>query len=133
MSLQPTYCGHPDYRPGTVACTWQLRDPDLPLRCSMCGSISGDDFIRLAESGTGLIPSDKDYKVYLRYDTGLPQAREVVDGVNKITGGVRQLKFYFGHMTEEQQRKFVGFLNSKTVRIETPGYFYVMPYFIKRA
>lgn len=98
----------------------------------MCGSISGDDFIRLAESGTPIIPTDKNYKAYLRYDTGIPSARECVNGVNKITGGIQQIKFYFGHLSEDQQKNFVNLLNAKTVRIWTPGYFYVLPFFITK-
>lgn len=38
-------------------------------------------------------------------------------------------KFYFYHLSEEEQLKFIDLLNRKEVNIGIPGYFYVLPFF----
>lgn len=142
MSNAITYCGHPDYAPNTVVCDWVRSDPDLPLKCSMCGSISGDDFLRVAEQGMLVIPTDKSYKAYVMYDTGLPEAREIQKEGNLTrhlrTGGVQQVKFYYGHFDENQRRRFVDLYNlavstrnKEGMKIGHPGHFYVLPFFMK--
>lgn len=81
---------------------------DRDNTCSYCGSINPDEFMRLAEAGTELGPTDKSYKVYM--PTG---------------------KFYFQHLSEEQCRKFVDLLNEKKLVIGYPGHFYSKPFFVQ--
>ena len=81
--------------------------------CSYCGSLHPDDFMALAAGGTMLDPTDKPYKVYVK-------------GVTTNGSG----KFYFQHLSAEQQRQFVDLLNSKTLNIGYPGHFYTRPFFI---
>jgi hypothetical protein len=76
-----------------------------------------DDFMEAARTGAEMGPTDKNYKVY-------------VNGwePNGSNGG----KFYFQHLSREQQDEFIGLLNAKTVHIGYPGYFYTLPYFAVR-
>lgn len=39
-------------------------------------------------------------------------------------------KFYFQHLTVEEQQKFVDLINAKTMNIGYPGFFYATPFFI---
>ena len=40
-------------------------------------------------------------------------------------------KFYFQHLTPEQQQEFVKLLNDKQLKIGYPGFFYRLPYFVR--
>lgn len=76
--------------------------------CSHCGSIRPEMLFEAIRRGEVLGPTDKNYKVYV--------------------GGVQ--KFYFQHLSEEQQQQFVELLNNKTAK--TDGPFYVLPFFMRR-
>ena len=76
--------------------------------CSYCGSLHPDDFMRLAEEGKPITPTDKNYKAYIDKST----------------------KFYFQHLSEDQKKKFIELLNSKKLTLEYPGHFYNLPFFI---
>lgn len=78
--------------------------------CNYCGSLHPDEFMRRAEAGEELGPTDKNYKVYM--------------------SGSGSGKFYFQHLSEEQKRRFVDLLNEKKLKIGYPGRFYVAPFFI---
>jgi hypothetical protein len=69
-----------------------------------------DDFMKAAKGGALLGPTDKDYKVYVG-----PQIHE---------------KFYFQHLSVDQRKEFVSMLNHKSLNIDFPGRFYVLPFFI---
>jgi hypothetical protein len=86
-----------------------LSEDTLGATCSFCGSLNPDEFMKQAEAGVKLGPTDKNYKVY----------------VNEHT------KFYFQHLTDEQMQKFVELMNAKKLNIGYPGHFYVLPYFMK--
>lgn len=83
--------------------------------CSYCGSLHPDDFMAAIDAGATLVPTDKCYKVYLRTD------------------GAAQRKFYFEHLDETQRERFFDRLNLGQLTLATPGYFYVLPFFIGRA
>lgn len=53
----------------------------------------------------------------------------------KVTprGPKRFGKFYFPHLSEDEQNRFIDLLNAKKVSLAEPGHFYVLPYFIQRA
>ena len=80
---------------------------DGVLRCTYCGSVHPDDFMERVEAGESVTPTDKDYKTYI--------------------GGQ---KFYFDHLSVEQHKAFVELVNAKRVAFETPGRFYVLPFFM---
>ncbi|MNY03812.1 hypothetical protein D3C86_1364520 [compost metagenome] len=80
--------------------------------CSYCGSMSGDTFMAALREGTAtLTPTDKNYKVYVNREGG-------------TTG-----KFYFRHLSAEQQEEFVTLHNEGTLQLSYPGHFYVPPFF----
>lgn len=78
--------------------------------CSYCGSLNPDEFLRRAEASEQLGPTDKNYKVYV---------------------GARD-KFYFQHLDETQQQRFVDLHNAKKLAVDYPGHFYVLPFFMRR-
>jgi len=78
--------------------------------CSYCGSLSPEQFLKLASQGAELTPTDKNYKVYV--------ARPGFG------------KFYFQHLSAEQRTQFVGLLNERKLKIGVPGRFYVLPFFV---
>jgi hypothetical protein len=79
-----------------------------------CGGISGDRFMELVEAPrpAPVIPTDKDYKVYV------------------VDQGVR-VKFYFEHLTLDQKQRLVTLMRAGELRFSPPGYFYVLPNFIR--
>lgn len=85
--------------------------------CSYCGSMHPDDFLEAMREGAELGVTDKNYKAYVH---GYKN-----DGPN---GG----KFYYQHLSEEQRREFIELLNERKVHIGFPGYFTVLPYFIRQ-
>jgi hypothetical protein len=91
--------------------------------CSFCGSISGDAFMLLVRKGAVIDPTDKSYKAYIQ-DRGT----DPEEGPRPVETGFS--KFYFQHLSEEQQRAFVGLCNAGTVRLGWPGRFYVWPFFM---
>jgi len=93
---------------------WELR-ADVH-HCSFCGSINPEDLLAMMHNGCTLGPTDKSYKVYVS------------------TANHSHLKFYFQHFNAEQQIRFIALLNNKprTFTIEYPGYFYRLPFFIRK-
>lgn len=79
--------------------------------CSYCGSMNPDKFMELVEQGAEVIPTDKNYKAYIRH------------------GGHGQAKFYFQHLSKEQMAKFVDLYNAGTVKV-FGGFFYDAPFFM---
>jgi len=95
------------------------------------------------EAGTvEVIPTDKSYKLYLRNDGGeefkqsyrdCPPDSECTgpdDCTHWVTRDNPQAKFYFQHLSSEQQTRFIELLNEKKMKIGMPGYFYRLPFFI---
>lgn len=77
-------------------------------RCSYCGSFSQEKFFSLIGQGHLVIPTDKNYKVY------------IAEG-----------KFYFQHLSKEGKLKFIEMMNSREIYLGAPGRFYVMPFFMR--
>ncbi len=69
-----------------------------------------DEFMELARGGAELTPTDKNYKVY-------------------VSGG-RTPKFYFQHLSVDQQKEFIDLYNARKLKIAYPGHFYRMPFFM---
>ena len=78
------------------------------LKCSYCGSLSQEEFFSRIKLKARLIPTDKNYKVY-------------VDNYEK---------FYFYHLDVDGQKQFIQMLNNKELNISTPGHFYINPFFM---
>lgn len=75
--------------------------------CSYCGSLSPERLFELIKTGTLITPTDKPEKIYVG-----PQG-----------------KFRFGHLSEDQMRRFVDLYNAGSIRMTRD--FYVYPYFMK--
>jgi hypothetical protein len=115
--------------------------------CDQCGSLLGDTLMARLEKGDVILgPTDKNYKVYVRNKGGecfkqthrIDNSREHnLDGSPDQTKWVwqtndsQECKFYFQHLTDEQKKRFVELLNDKKIKFDQPGYFYVLPFFIK--
>lgn len=117
--------------------------------CDYCGSLMPDAFMERLEAGTiKLGPTDKNYKVYVDNVGGKPFLRtHRIDQPSKpgeimkdprdqahwvwITDENNHCKFYFQHLNEVQQKRFVQLLNEKKIMIGVPGHFYVRPFFIE--
>lgn len=109
--------------------------------CSYCGSVSPETLFRVIDEGGVLTPTDKNYKVYVR-GSGLkqsyrdcPEDAECTgpdDCPHWVTRDVTESKFYFQHLDVDQRKRFIELLNAKKIKLDAPGYFYNLPFFIKR-
>lgn len=86
--------------------------------CSYCGSLSPELLFDQIAKGAEIGPTDKSYKIYVR----------LVDHQVRGAG-----KFYFQHLSSEEQTRFIDLVNSKAMKIGIPGHFYVLPFFARRA
>lgn len=82
-------------------------------RCIYCGSVTQEEFFKFVEDGGEVGPTDKSYKVY-------------------IHGHAKSVKFYFQHLDEAGQARFIELVNAGKMKIGYPGYFYTLPYFCAR-
>lgn len=104
--------GSPFHAPFNGEASW--RDDRT---CSYCGSIDPDLFFEQIAKGAKITPTDKNYKVY-------------VDLIDHRVGGAG--KFYFQHLSAEQQSQFIDAVNNRELTLAYPGYFYVTPFFAAR-
>jgi hypothetical protein len=89
-------------------------------RCSYCGSVSQEVFLKFVRDGGEVGPTDKSYKVYLH---------DVKDESGNVTVQAPGLKFYFQHLDDMGRAEFIALYNDKKMRIGYPGHFYTRPYF----
>ena len=89
---------------------WAKRERHLT--CTFCGSLHPDTFIELVEAGFQVGPTDKSYKAYL-----------------VAPDGAHVGKFYYQHLSKEQQMHFIEIYNAGNMHVGYPGYFYCLPYF----
>ena len=73
--------------------------------------LTAEEFMDRVRVGGECVPTDKNYKVYLRM------------------GDVED-KFYFEDLSPQQQVEFIELLNANKVVIGYPGYFYNPPFFV---
>jgi restriction system protein len=94
---------------------WQSRDifqeVVLDKYCSHCGSLHPHVFLDLVEKGAELIPTDKDYKAYIRFKKS-------------------QTKFYFQHLSREDINRYIELSEKRKINFGYPGFFYKKPYFL---
>jgi hypothetical protein len=126
--------------------------------CHYCGSLNPDTFMARLEAGTIKLGStDKNYKVYVENDGGepfkrtyrdCPQDQEMIGAAgNKymvnsckgpdtcthwVTRERPETKFYFQHLSAEQQTRFVALLNEGRMKFQGGFRFYVLPFFCVR-
>lgn len=113
-------------------------------RCSFCGSLNPDVLMQRLEAGdVELGPTDKSYKVYVRNSGGAPFLQTYRDCprgsaphmaeecTHWVTREVSETKFYFQHLSADQQRRFIELLNARKVKFGYPGHFYVLPFFCR--
>lgn len=90
--------------------------------CSYCGSIEPNRFMDLVERGVVLLgATDKSYKVYVR---------KIPLGPDELKS--REIKFYFYHLSEDQQKRFIELCNEDKIKFEGGFRFYVLPFFMRR-
>lgn len=115
--------------------------------CSFCGSLDPSVFMkRLEDRDVELIPTDKDYKAYLRnirgqkfkqtyrncYEMGARDCAGPDTCTHWVTRETEQTKFYFQHLDIEQKRRLVELVNEQKIQFAYPGHFYRLPFFIRR-
>lgn len=114
--------------------------------CSYCGSLNNDYFMQRLETGDVEVgPTDKSYKVYVRNKGGESFKQHYRncpikdagctgpdDCTHWVTREVEETKFYFQHLTNDQMRRFVELANAGQIAMGYPGYFYTLPFFIRR-
>lgn len=110
--------------------------------CTYCGSLNPDEFMARLEAGNvKIVPTDKDYKVYVQNYGGDEFTQTTRTDSNPWAGYgnpihnwqisvISQKKFYFQHLSQEQRQRFVELLNEKKIVFAEPGRFYVKPFFI---
>ncbi|MGO7089472.1 hypothetical protein AB9E14_23640 [Rhizobium leguminosarum] len=114
--------------------------------CSYCGSLNEKTFMCRLEAGdVELGPTDKSYKVYVENKGGegfkqtyrnCPRDANCTgpdDCTHWVTRDISQTKFYFQHLSDEEQTRFIELLNAKKINVGAPGYFYRLPFFASRA
>ena len=107
------------------------REGELTPFCSFCGSLNPEKFLELVADGWSVGPTDKNYKAYLRQASVNPSDQLIASG-EPLPEPIRhiQSKFYYQHLTSEQQRRFIDLYNGGLMQIGEPGYFYVLPFFM---
>lgn len=116
--------------------------------CDYCGSLDPDVFMARLEAGDVIVvPTDKNYKVYVRNNGGTPfkqtyrtdqppkPGEVMVDPMDQskwiwTTREVSETEFYFEHLSVDQRKRFVELLNAKKLNLDYPGYLYRLPYFV---
>lgn len=136
---------------------WHARDGYLA--CSYCGSMHPDDFFQAIEDGHMIIGTDKNYKVYVEMPNPLAgktveigsesgpafdregkpnkpdlSLAEKASGhyQRKIMGTASttvQAKFYFQHLDEDGQNRFIALYNEHRINLEPRFGLYRAPYF----
>jgi ferredoxin len=135
-----------------------LRDDDYDPSddsCQYCGSLNPDTFMARLEAGDVLLGStDKNYKVYVENSGGeqfkqsfrdCPRDKEMIGAAgNKymasscqgpdtcthwVTREIASAKFYFQHLGDEQQKRFIELFNEKRIKFSGNYGFYVLPFF----
>lgn len=90
--------------------TYSLRKDSKYLRSDYDGGVHPDVAIELIEKGFQLIPTDKNYKIYLESEEG-------------------RLKAYFHDWEDTHKNRLIELVNEKKVNFSYPGYFYNLPFF----
>jgi hypothetical protein len=106
--------------------------------CSYCGSLDQNIFMERLERGdVSLTPTNKNYKVYVRNQGGEQFSQTYRDCYKPdicthwVTREMSETKFYFQHLSEDQRKRFIELVNAGA-KLEYPGRFYRLPFFMAR-
>jgi hypothetical protein len=72
--------------------------------------------MELVHAGWTVGPTDKPYKAYLTAPAG---------------SGGGEGKFYYAHLSTQQQAEFIDLHNTDRITYGDPGYLYVLPFFCR--
>lgn len=78
--------------------------------CSYCGSMKPEALFAAITEGKEITPTDKNYKIYV--------------------AGIK--KFYFQHLSGEEQKAFYKLYKDGKLKMEYPGHFYNPPFFFSK-
>lgn len=127
--------------------------------CPYCGSRSADTLMQLLEEGNVVIvPTDKNYKIYVQEKATEDQRVAAKESLRNSPMGKALLaqsegaleayweenerehvrgrgigKFYFQHLSHAQMTRFIEIYNERRISFGLPGYFYVLPFFMRLA
>jgi hypothetical protein len=121
---------------------------DSSNHCDYCGSLHQDAFMERLEAGTiSISGTDKNYKVYVENKggeefvfmyrpmsctyKGEPDGTFDSSKATWVTQKRSHTKFYWYHLSEEQQVKFIEH-NANKVQYTNGDRLYVLPFFVKR-
>src|SRR5690606_36069651 len=103
--------------------------------CRRCGSLNPDTFMaRLEKGDVEVVPTDKNYKAYVRnaggenfkQTYGEPDKNEKGEYVydekgqwmtTTVTRTVEEAKFYYEHLSDEQRKRFVEIYNEQKMKL----------------
>jgi len=105
------------------------REGEVTPFCSFCGSLHPGKFLSLIADGWAIGPTDKNYKAYLHQVLAMPANGHPLSSA----AAPMRSKFYFQHLSDEQQQQFVDLYNRGLIRFTEPGHFYVLPFFMRIA
>ena len=88
-----------------------FKNEGLDKHCSYCGSLHPQVFLNLVEKGAELIPTDKNYKAYIKF-------KDI------------QTKFYFQHLSKEDINRYIDLAEKRKINFSYPGFYYKKPYFL---
>lgn len=112
--------------------------------CSFCGSVRFEDVIEAIEKGYSVLPTDKNYKLYVMMPNSAPMENTVISSTNaserpgpewepgkdggwelfRPVGATSRMKFYTDHMTKEQFELFIDLYRGGVTNVAYPGHFY---------
>lgn len=91
-------------------------DDDVPLRCKVCNSLSGSDFLRMVKARMPIRVIGNTSSILVYFNTGKPVTRTVIPGEGRFnTGGIHELEFRLAHFDEVQRREFESLLTGGQV------------------
>lgn len=134
-----SYCGslHPDRFMELVQEGWTVGPTDKSYKAYLSPTPTADDIVAakarwLASSAVARAVreiAERDGKTADQIESDLDErwAEEPAPSVG------RQAKFYYQHLSREQQDDFIALYNSKRMRVGYPGRFYQLPFFAKPA
>lgn len=104
---------------------------DTDDSCTYCGSLNPATVLKRVLAGTvAITPTDKVYKAYVRNDGGDDFDRNYkADDGTKKTDKMSTAKFYFQHLSDDQQAEFIKLHNDRVMKLDHPHHFYTRPYF----
>ncbi|MEU1552094.1 hypothetical protein ABZ517_05155 [Streptomyces scabiei] len=135
-----SFCGslHPDRFMELVHAGWIVGPTDKSYKAYLCQPLTDEEKaehkarwmdgftaneIRASAKDRGTTPEQVTTDLEALYEAQVAPLAE----------GTKQAKFYFQHLSEEQQHTFIDLHNSRQMQVGYPGHFYQLPYFMRLA